>query len=69
MPRTQNSPFDQPEKVLHGASQMAVAELAAEPRVREFVRDVFQETAVISTGVCLPFGQPTKWQWLYTCLL
>ena len=46
----QGTPFDTPEGVLRGASQLAVAELVAEPRVREFVRGLFQETAVVSTG-------------------
>ncbi|CAL8470742.1 g10284 [Coccomyxa elongata] len=43
------SAFDKPEAVLHGARQMAISEMAAEPEVRKFVRNKFMEKAVIST--------------------
>ncbi len=48
----QGSAFDKPEAVLHGARQMAISEMAAEPEVRKFVRNKFMEKAVISTGQC-----------------
>ena len=35
---------------LRGARAMAVAELAAEPKLREVIRDLFYEHAVVSTG-------------------
>ncbi|BDA45673.1 Transcription elongation factor SPT6 [Coccomyxa sp. Obi] len=43
------SAFDKPEAVLHGARQMAISEMAAEPEVRKFVRNKFMAEAVIST--------------------
>lgn len=46
----QGSAFDKPEAVLHGARQMAISEMAAEPEVRKFVRNKFMAEAVISTG-------------------
>ncbi len=46
----QGTSFDTPEAVLRGASQMAAAELVAEPILREFVRAAFSETATVSTG-------------------
>lgn len=47
----QGSAFDTPEALLHGARQMAVSEIIAEPEVRRFIRNRFVPAAVITTGV------------------
>lgn len=43
-----------PESVLRGVRRMAAQQLAAEPAVRQFVRDVLGKEAVISTCAWVP---------------
>ncbi|KAI5072429.1 hypothetical protein GOP47_0012535 [Adiantum capillus-veneris] len=42
--------FTEPQKALEGARHMAAYELSCEPRVRKFVRSLFDQHAVVSTA-------------------